>query len=87
MGSTCNINIDFRCSNTDVEYFLGGKMEAWVIKRKDGKYFNSYPHVDEFEWSKYWAYFFRKKKDASFDIDICNLQDCKPVKVRIDKYL
>lgn len=60
-------------------------MEAWVIKRNDGKYFNSYPNEDELEWSKYWAYFYSKKKYALFDIDVFKLQDCKPVKVRIEE--
>lgn len=60
-------------------------MEAFVIKRKDGKYFNSYPNEDEKDWSKHWAYFYRKKKDALFDIDILGLENCKPVKVRIEE--
>ena len=60
-------------------------MEAWVIKRKDGKYFNPYPNNDEFEWSKYWAYFYSKKKYALFDIDILALENCHPVKVRIEE--
>ncbi len=56
-------------------------MEAWVIKRNDGKYFDSVYGV----WSKYWGYFYALKKNALHDINICNLQGCKPVKVRIEE--
>ena len=43
------------------------------------------PNEDEKDWSKHWAYFYRKKKDALFDIDILGLENCKPVKVRIEE--
>ncbi len=56
-------------------------MEAWLIKRIDGKYYD----VVYGSWSKHWAYWYIHKEDAMFDITNCKLNDCKLVKVRIEE--
>ena len=56
-------------------------MEAWVIKRNDGKYFD---YVEDAFVSDFSFYIFHDSKElAEGTIECHDLKDCKVVKVEI----
>ena len=64
-------------------------MEAYVIKRKDGKYYGEFDiygdTFGEFYKDIVNAKFLTNEDDANDIIGFNGLDDCKPVKVRIEE--
>lgn len=58
-------------------------MEAWVIKRDDGVYYNH--NYENFVKALFLATAYSKHIDAKRMIKYCQLENCKPVKVRIEE--
>lgn len=60
-------------------------MEAWVIKRDDGKYFaqTEIPKFCTFTEKIVLAVIYAEEFQAEYYINNCNLQNCKPVKIKI----
>ena len=60
-------------------------MEAWVIKRDDGKYFaqTEIPKFCTFTEKIVLAVIYTEEFQAEYYINNCNLQNCKPVKIKI----